>query len=147
MTSFEQMLDFMQDEDGFSSPLMPSEKHPEGKQYRIKSPSARTGLRLNALADLMAKREAGGTVSERDVERLRLDDSEEREFVEQVLGDALHEMVEDGCRWEHIKRMSTYAFIRFGVSAEAADNAVKNGLLLGKVIAPNRKAKRKQNKK
>lgn len=145
---FGQMLDFMSEEDGFLSPPMPSRAHPEGKQYRIVSPDAKTGLRLNALADIMARREAGGDVSERDVARLRLDDKDEREFTKQLLGDALDEMVEDGCKWAHIKRLASYAFIKFGISDDAAENAVANGLLSGKApTPPNRAAKRAKSKK
>lgn len=154
MTDLGQMLDFMEDEDGFKSPPMPSKAHPEGRQYRIASPDAKTGLRLNALADIMVKREMKSPVSDRDVARLRLDDDAEQEFVRSVLGaertedegNALDEMIADGCKWEHIKRMSQYAFTYFGVSKEAADEAAKNGLLSGKLVAPNRAARRKKKK-
>ena len=154
MTDLSQFLDFMEDEDGFLSPKMPSRAHPEGRQYRVASPDAKTGLRLNALADLMVKREMKVAVSDHDVARLRMDDDAEQEFVRQVLGatrtidekNALDEMIADGCKWEHIKRMSQYAFTYFGISKEAADEAVKNGLLSGKVVAPNRAARRKKKK-
>lgn len=154
MTDLGQMLDFMEDEDGFESPPMPSRAHPEGKRYRVASPDAKTGLRLNALADIMVKREMKVGVDERDVARLRLDDDAEREFVRQVLGadradgtNALDEMTNDGCKWEHIKRMSQFAFTYFGVSKEAAEEAARNGLLSGKLVAPNRAARRKKPKK
>lgn len=139
--------DFMEDDDGFDSPKMPSDKFPEGRKYRIASPSAKVGLRLNALADIMAKQAGGAAVSEADIARLRIGDEDEKEFVRQVLGSALDEMVDDGCKWVHIKRMATYAFTRFAISKEAADLAVQNGLLRGKVIAPNRAARRKKSGK
>ncbi|WNM65424.1 tail assembly chaperone [Microbacterium phage Phonegingi] len=139
MTDLGQMLDFMEDEDGFKSPPMPSKTHPEGRQYQVASPDAMTGLRLNALADIMVKRENKMPVSDMDVARLRLDDKVEQEFVRSVLGaerndggNALDEMVADGCKWEHIKRMSQYAFTYFAISPEAAVEAAKNGLLSGK---------------
>lgn len=154
MTDLGQMLDFMEDEGGFKSPPMPSTKHPEGKRYHVASPDALTGMRLNALADIMVKKEMSVEISELDVRRLRLDDDDEVEFVRQVLGaaradgsNALDEMLADGCKWEHIKRMGQYAFTFFGVSKEAADEAVKNGLLSGKLTAPNRAARRKKSKK
>lgn len=153
-TDLGQMLDFMEDDDGFKSPPMPSKAHPEGRQYQVASPDAKTGLRLNALADIMVKKEMKAEVSEHDIRRLRIDDDGEQEFVRQVLGslrpdggNALDEMIADGCKWEHIKRMSQYAFTYFGVSREAADDAVKNGLLSGKMVAPNRAARRKKSKK
>lgn len=154
MTDLGQMLDFMEDEDGFLSPKVPSRAHPEGKQYRVSSPDALTGLRLNALADIMVKREMGGSVAESDVARLRLNDADAREFVQQVLGNervdganALDEMTIDGCRWEHIQRLAQFAFAYFGISREAAEEAAKNGLLSGKMVAPNRAARRKPKKK
>lgn len=154
MTDLGQLLDFMEDENGFLSPKMPSRAHPEGKQYRVASPDALTGLRLNALADIMIKREMGGKVDDSDAARLRLSDSDEREFVQQVLGNdrgdetnALDEMVADGCRWEHIQRLAQFAFTYFGISREAAEEAAKNGLLSGKMVAPNRAARRKPKKK
>lgn len=154
MTDLSQFLDFMEDDDGFTTPPMPSPEHPEGRQYRVASPDAKTGLRLNALADLMVKREMKVEVSERDVARLRMDDGQEDEFVRQVLGakrhdggNALDEMIEDGCKWEHIRRMAQFGFTYFGVSKEAAEEAARNGLLSGKLAAPNRAARRKGGKK
>lgn len=161
MSDLSQVLDFMEDEDGFMSPPMPSVKHPQGRQYRVASPDAKTGLRLNALADIMVKKEMGVAVAESDVARLRLNDDAEREFVRQVLGatylgedgeptNALDEMVADEVKSEHLKRIAQYAYIYFGVSKEAAEEARKNGLLSGKLVAPlaaNRAARRKGGKK
>jgi len=136
-------LDFMSEEDGFKSPLMPSVKYPQGKSYHVPSPDAETGLRLNALADVAMKMSKGFEVKEFDIQRLRMDDTEEREFADQVLSAAVvQQMIEDGCRWEHVKRLTQYAFTYFGVSPEAAENAAKAGLFSGKAPAPNRAARR-----
>jgi hypothetical protein len=148
-------MDFMEDVDddasitGFSSPPMPSRAHPEGKQYRVPSPDAKTGLRLNALADLTMKQAKGVEFAESDVKRLRLDDKDEREFMGQVLSETLLEqMVDDGVKWEHLRRLGMYAFVYFGVSKEAADHAAENGLFSGKAGAPtNRAARRTKSKK
>lgn len=160
MSDLSNVLDFMEDEDGFLSPPMPSKTHPEGRQYRVASPDAKTGLRLNALADIMVKKEMGHDVSESDVARLRLDDDGEREFVRQTLGaeyvvegvttSALDQMVADGVKSEHLKRISYYAYILFSISRDAAEEARKNGLFSGKISAPlaaNRAARRKKRKK
>lgn len=149
MSDLTQFADFMEETDGFKTPKMPSKAFPEGKIYTVHSPDAKVGLRLNALADIMAKREGKVDISPNDIARLRLDDQAEAEFIRQVLGTELvDEMTSDGVKWEHMQRMSQYAFIRFAISVEAADNAVKNGLLSGKVQAPNRAARRKKpNKK
>lgn len=145
----DEFMDFMEEEDGFLSPPMPSTKHPDGRKYRIHSPSAKIGIRLNALSDIMVRTQNGVGVSEADVARLRMDDDDESVFVEQVLSKpTIEEMVADGVKWEHIRRMSTYAFIRFAISKQAADEAVRNGLLKGKEPAPtNRAARRGKSKK
>jgi len=144
------MLDFMDDEDGFKSPLMPSTKYPEGKSYAIKSPDAKTGLRLSAISDITMKQARGIEIAELDIKRLRIEDEDEREFIEQVLSPAVvAEMIDDGCRWEHVKRLGLYAFVFFGVSREAADDAVKRGLFKGKGLMPpkNRAARRSSSTK
>lgn len=153
MADLSQFLDFMDEADdgvtsGFDSPPMPSIAHPRGKQYRVPSPDAKTGLRLNALADMTLKQSRGIELSDIDVKRLRLDDKDEREFLSQVLGaELLEEMVSDGVKWEHLRRLAMYGFVYFGVSAEAADQAAANGLFSGKQGAPtNRAARRSQSK-
>lgn len=164
MSDLSAALDFMEDEDGFLSPPMPSKAFPGGRQYRIASPDAKTGLRLNALADIMVKKEMGVAVAESDVARLRLNDDAEKEFVRQVLGaeytididgaqtvtNAVDLMVADGVKSEHLKRIAQYAYIYFGISKEAAEEARKNGLLSGKLVAPlaaNRAARRGKKRK
>lgn len=131
------LMDFMEDEDGFESPRMPSTAHPDGRSYHVASPNAEVGLRLSALADLTMKQAKGIELNATDVRRLRLDDQQELEFMEQVLGAALvATMVADGVKWEHLKRLGLYAFTYFGVSKDAADEAAANGLFSGKGQAP-----------
>lgn len=138
-----QFLDFMGEDDGFDSPLMPSRAYPDGKSYHISSPDAETGLRLNALAEITLKMNKGVEVSEFDVQRLRMDDRQEQEFAGEVLGnDVLDQMLADGCKWEHIRRLTQYAFTYFGVSPEAAENAAKQGLFSGKAPRQNRQQRR-----
>lgn len=144
------LLDFMEDIDndgGFDTPLMPSTKFPEGKKYRVPSPDAATGLRLAALADVTLKASQGGDLNERDARRLKLDDEEERDFIAQVLSQpCVDEMTSDGVKYEHMKRISQYAFLWFGVSREAAESAVERGLLAGKVLPLNRAQRRASTK-
>lgn len=143
MADLNAFMDFMEDEDGFDSPLMPSAAHPEGHVYHVPSPNAVTGLRLSALADLTMKQAKGVELNEIDVRRLRLDDQEEREFISQVLSvELVNTMVADGVKWEHMKRLGLYGFTYFGVSKEAADEAAKNGLFSGKAQTPNRAQRR-----
>jgi hypothetical protein len=151
MADLSKFLDFMDEvdeRDGFDSPPMPSPAHPEGKQYRVPSPDAKIGLRLNALADMTLKQSRGLDISETDVKRLRLDDKDEHEFLAQVLSQSLlDQMVEDGVKWEHLRRLAMYGFVYFAVSREAADQAAENGLFAGKALASTNRATRRGTKK
>lgn len=147
MPDLSTFLDFMEEAGdgppGFDSPPMPSREHPGGRSYRIPAPDAMTGLRLNTLADMTLKVTRGVEVTEVDVKRLRLDDQEEREFLEMVLGDALAAMVADGVAWPHVQRMGMYAFVFYGISEEAANKAAENGLFRGNSSAPTNRASRR----
>lgn len=131
------------DDDALEIPGVKSTKYPEGKAYSIPSPDAETGMRLTALAELAAKKAKGIEIKEADVKRLNLNDTEEREFAEQVLGAALAEMQGDGVSWVRIQRITKYAFTHFAVSAESAREAASRGVFEGKAQArPNRAARR-----
>lgn len=147
-TDLSNFLDFMDDSvdaDGFSSPPMPSAAYPDGHSYHIPSPDAEVGMRLNALADITLKQKRGLEVSEADIARLRLDGADEREFMAQVLTeDILEQMIADGVKWEHMRRLATYGFTYFAISPDAANEAAEAGLFSGKALAPtgNRAARR-----
>ena len=137
-------LDFMED-DGFDTSPIPSVKYPapEGKIYHVPSPNAETGLRLSALADLTIKMNKGIEISEADMRRMRLDDKQELEFTEQVLSKPLvDEMLADGVKWEHLKRLTAYAFTYFAVSPQAAMDAAREGAFNPKAVTPNRAQRR-----
>lgn len=157
MADLSDFMDFMEDDDndgGFLSPPIPSAKYPKesgGHQYRVPSPDALTGLRLTALADISIKAAKNpGELGEKDAKRLRLDDQEERDFIQQVLTPELvEEMVADGVKWTHVKRLASYAFTYFAIGADAAEQAAKSGVFSGKAqTAPpqNRQARRQQPK-
>jgi hypothetical protein len=143
--TFDGLMDFMEDDEaGFTTPPIPSREHPGGHQYKVPAPDAKTGLKLNALADIMLKQSKGIPVPEADIQRLHVSDEEERHFLEQVLGvEALNEMSEDGVQWPHIQRLGQYAFTYFAVSQDAAAQMVKDGLFKGKAMpAANRATRR-----
>jgi len=132
-----EVQDFLEDDGGFTTPPMPSTKHPEGHTYRVPSPDAITGLRLTALADLSMKYKNKQGVTEADVASLRLSDDDERDFIQQVLSlEVVGEMKDDGCRWEHMRRIGMYAYLFFTAGEKAAEDARENGLLLGKAPGP-----------
>lgn len=152
MADLSQFMDFMEDEGGvggFDSPLMPSRSHPNGKSYHVPSPDAATGMWLSTLAELSMKAKQGGKLHEGDAERLKLDDEQEREFIPRVLSrPVFDEMVADGVRWEHMKRLSSFAFTYFAIGKDVATSAAEAGAFSGKVLAPaNREQRRAATKK
>lgn len=137
------LLSFLND-DALVLPAIKSKKHPEGKVYLIPSPDAETGLRLAGLANVAARVAGGGEADEEEVESLILSDTEERTFIQQVLGDAYQTMMDDGVSWVAIQRISQYAFAYFAVSPSAANRGVESGAFLGKKQAlANREQRRK----
>ena len=136
MADLSELNDFLED-DGFDSPPMPSKKFPEGKAYHIPSPDAETGLHLAAIVELAFKQQNGVDLTEADMKRLRVKNKDESEFSSKVLSvEVFEEMLADGVRWEHLRRITQYAFLYFAVSKEAADLAVESGLFRGKHKAP-----------
>lgn len=133
--------DFLED-DALEIPGVKSRKYPEGKTYFIPSPDAETGMRLSALAEIAVKVNKAIDVNERDVRRLHLDDTEEREFAQQVLGPVYEELIEDGVSWVRLQRITQYAYVHFAFSPEAAREAADRGVFAGKAPARNRAERR-----
>lgn len=114
-----------------------------GNTYRIPSPDAETGLYLAGLAQLGTKAYAGGDVTEDELDSLNLDDDDERDLMQKVLGSAYDEMRADNVSWVRLQRISRYAFLYFAVSPEAADEAARKATDdLGETPAPNRASRR-----
>lgn len=135
------LFDFL-DEDGITTPPIKSTKHPAGKVYVVPSPNAATGQRLSALADISVKMARKLEVTEAEAARLQLNDDEERDFLEMVLGTCYAELIADGVSWQRIKRLGLYAFTYFGVSPEAANEALRSGAWSGKAPTTNRAQRR-----
>jgi len=123
---------------------IPSREHPDGKLYTVPSPDAETGVRLTALADIARKQRQGVQVSARDVARLHLNDEEEREFAQQVMGSCYDEMMADGVAWVTIQKVMNYAYIYFAMGKDVADQAAREGLFSGgKARVPMNRAERR----
>lgn len=130
------------DDDTLEIPGVKSRAHPEGKTYRIPSPDAETGMRLSALAEIAVKVNKSVAVNDRDVKRLQLDDTEEREFAQQVLGATYEELIADGVSWVRLQRITQFAYVHFAFSPEAAREAAERGVFAGKAPARNRAQRR-----
>lgn len=114
----------------------------KGKEYRVASPDAETGLRLSALANIGARLKAGKEVPPEQIASIQLDDQEERQFITLILGDTLDEFIADGYSWVAVSRIAQYAFTHFIIGAESARKAYEAGVFSGKAEAPNRAARR-----
>jgi hypothetical protein len=120
------------DDDGLDIPI-------GGKTYRVSSPDGETGLRLAALANLSVSVADETQVSERDRDRLRLSDQEEHDFLRDVLGSTLDELLADGVSWVRIQRLGRYCFLYFTLGEDVADDAANS---VGEAPAPNRAQRR-----
>src|SRR5690625_3533188 len=123
-TNMGTFFDYLED-DALELDGIRSREYPDGKTYRIESPDADTGLYLAALGDIMLRAGTGAPVSDDQVSRLKLDDDQELELMDRVLGETKDEMIADGVKWVHLRGVSKYAFIYFAVGKEQADQAAR----------------------
>lgn len=93
-----------------------------GKVYVIKSVDAKTGIRLQRLFTVGAQAVAGAEVSSEQLASLELDDSEEFELYQTVLGDAYDEMIADELPWDIIRHAGTTAFMWAAGNRQAAED-------------------------
>lgn len=110
-----------------------------GKEYVIPPISADDGIWVTALITTASKVAAGGKVDEADAKRLTLDDGDERELYERVLGTAFEEMRVDGVNWPSISHAGQTAMVFFAQGEDAAEKVWHS---LGEAEAPNRATRR-----
>lgn len=119
-------------------------RFPDGKTYTVPSPDAKNGLWLTAMADLAVKATTGGKVSDADLNRLKLDDDEERTFYQRVLGTAYDEMLADGVKWTALQTIGRDAYLCFAMSQDAADRVLAQTLAgQGEALARANRATRR----
>lgn len=129
------------DDDAIDTPPIPSREHPDGRSYRIPSPDAATGIRLTAMVNLGVGLASGAKMDPRDAEKLKLDDDQEKDFLEEVLGTAFLQLVADGVSWVRIQRLGRYCLLYFTLGPEAAASEAQ-GRPPGEAPAPNRETRR-----
>lgn len=105
-----------------------------GVMYRINDVDAETGLLVQRLMD--AALEAEGSGGDIDVDEELLDDAREMRLYEDVLGDALEEMRDNGLLWSDIKRAATTAMIWIAFDEETAEKYWESGERAGEAAAP-----------
>ncbi len=90
-----------------------------GKVYAVPSPDIETGLYCQRIAETGLAMRRGQQLSESDVEALRLDDSQERDWYRRLMGTAYDEMISDGVSWAKVQHAgaTTFAWITSGSKA------------------------------
>lgn len=107
-----------------------------GKTYVVESVDAKTGIWCQRLFTTGAQAASGLAVTEADVAQLELDDEQERELYEKVLGAAYDEMIVDAVPWEFLKHAGITAFMWVAVSRDAAEEFWASGESVGKPGRP-----------
>ncbi|MFC4912592.1 DUF7426 family protein [Actinomadura gamaensis] len=87
-----------------------------GTVYRVNDPDAETGLVVQRLMEIGAAVHQG-----REVTEAELDDVEEGELYERVLGDAYAQMLADNVTWSRIKHAAVTAMIWISADLESAE--------------------------
>ena len=90
-----------------------------GTNYTVESPRGDIGLRYTRLSSAAARVASKKEVSPELRAKLVLDDSDERMFIEHMLGDTLAAMVAGGVQWPIIQHAAatTLVWISYGVEA------------------------------
>lgn len=90
-----------------------------GTNYTVESPRGDIGLRYTRLSIAAARVASKKEVSPELRAKLVLDDSDERMFIEDMLGDTLAAMVAGGVQWPIIQHAAatTLVWISYGVEA------------------------------
>lgn len=113
----------------------------DGRDYTIPSPSARDGLWLSRLANFGAKVASDEEPSPEDLAKLELNDAQERDLYQIVLGSAFDELMAN-VSWVKIQRLGRWAFIYFALGPEQAEQALTSGHLSGEAVRPSRQVRR-----
>lgn len=81
---------------------VPSDKHPGRKVYRIESPNAKDGLQIEKITNIAVHLANGGE----NIDTEMLDDDEERDLYQMLLGHVYAEMLADGVKWVWLRHAS-----------------------------------------
>ena len=81
---------------------VPSTAHPGRKLYKIASPNARDGLQIEKITNIAIHLANGGE----DINTEMLDDDEERDLYQMLLGPVYQEMLDDGVQWVWLRHAS-----------------------------------------
>jgi hypothetical protein len=105
--------------------------------YRIDTPSARDGLKIERLTNAAVQLVNGGE----DIDVEMLDDDEERELYEMLLGPNFRQMVDDGVQWAWLRHAALTCLMWISSGLDTAENFWKAAGDPER-MAPNREARR-----
>lgn len=109
----------------------------QGRIYRIPSPSAEDGLRVQRITTLAARLVVGGEA----IDTTLLDDDEETDLFRLSLGPVYEQLLADGVDWVWVKHMGLTAVVWITNSVEAAQQVWAAAGDPSR-LAPNREARR-----
>lgn len=88
-----------------------------GKVYKIVSPSARDGLRVEKITNIAIQMAAGG----KDVNTEVLNDDEERDLFQLCLGATYQELLDDGVPWVWLRHVALTSMMWISTGMNAAE--------------------------
>ncbi|MCW2496349.1 hypothetical protein [Jatrophihabitans sp.] len=112
--------------------------------YRVASPDAKTGLYLTTVAKIGVQAAVGRPVSDADMAKLHLNDEDERELYQVVLGETYQQMIADGVSWNLLQKIGQDAYLSFAINEDTANAVLAMAAAqLGEAPArPNRATRR-----
>lgn len=111
-----------------------------GKVYRISSPDVTVGLRAQATVAIASKVQSGSELTEEDIASLKLDDSQEMEFTQQMLGEQFAVMQADGVPWEYVRHAAKTVFAWLISDRDAAEKVWASAGNAPRPVPQDRKA-------
>ncbi|MEU9839744.1 hypothetical protein AB0C69_11040 [Actinomadura sp. NPDC048032] len=104
-----------------------------GITYRINGVDAQTGLLVQRLMDAGVQAAQAG--DEFDLDDELLDDAQELNSYEAILGDAYQQMLDDGVDWEELKRAAVTTMVWIYADEDTAEKFWESGAV-GEALAP-----------
>jgi hypothetical protein len=92
-----------------------------GKVYVVQPPDAKTGIHVQRLMTTGMLAASGGEVSQSQLDELELDDADEINLYQKLLGAVYDEMLADGHPWPYVKHAGVTAFMWVAYGKDSAE--------------------------
>jgi len=126
---------------------VPSDRHPKGRTYKVKSPSAKFGLLLERMMTAWSDGVAHTPTDDDIKDLLQLvtnEDGDPVDFSQRLLGDVYQELIDDGVSAERMQMIRTVVMAHYGHGAVVARQIVEQS---GEAVARTNRATRRASKK